>query len=145
MPDGRTWPGWPPLDRRPLDRPPRSPRPDSTGRACRGRAGGTGPVSLRQARRSGASGGFLAGIPASPELLAKVAALPPATEQPGVNAAAARAPDPNFTLRRLLRPFLVAFAVGLVLDGLDALASLAMPRAWSAVASTTAWRPRYCR
>jgi ATP-binding cassette subfamily B protein len=77
--------------------------------------------------RAAASGGFLAGIPASPELLAKVDALPPATEQPGVNAAAARAPDPNFTLRRLLRPFLVAFAVGLVLDALDALASLAMP------------------
>ena len=77
--------------------------------------------------RTSASEGFLAGIPASPELLAKVDALPPATEQPGVDAAAARAPDRHFTLRRLLRPFLVAFAVGLVLDGLDALASLAMP------------------
>jgi ATP-binding cassette subfamily B protein len=77
--------------------------------------------------RAGASGSFLTGIPASPELLAKVAALPPATEEPGVDAAAARAPDPHFTLRRLLRPFLAAFAVGLVLDGLDALASLAMP------------------
>jgi ATP-binding cassette subfamily B protein len=56
-----------------------------------------------------------------------VDALPPATEQPGVDAATARAPDPHFTLRRLLRPFLAAFAVGLVLDGLDALANLAMP------------------
>ncbi len=74
-----------------------------------------------------ASGSFLAGIPASPELLAQVDALPPATETPGVDTAAARAPDPHFTLRRLLRPFLIAFAVGLVLDGLDALASLAMP------------------
>jgi ATP-binding cassette subfamily B protein len=77
--------------------------------------------------RSGASDGFLAGIAASPELLAKVAALPPGSEQPGVDAAAARAPDPHFTLRRLLRPFLAAFAVGLVLDALDALANLAMP------------------
>jgi ATP-binding cassette subfamily B protein len=77
--------------------------------------------------RNANSSGFLAGIPASPELLAKVAALPPASEEPGVDAAAARAPDPHFTLRRLLRPFLAAFAVGLVLDGLDALASLAMP------------------
>ena len=77
--------------------------------------------------RSSVSDGFLAGIPASPELLARVAALPPATEQPGVDAAAARAPDPRFTLRRLLRPFLAAFAVGLALDGLDALANLAMP------------------
>jgi len=44
-----------------------------------------------------------------------------------VDDAAASAPDPHFTLRRLLRPFLVAFAVGLLLDGLDALANLAMP------------------
>jgi len=77
--------------------------------------------------RTSASGSFLAGIPASPELLAQVDALPPASETPGVNTATARAPDPHFTLRRLLRPFLIAFAVGLVLDGLDALASLAMP------------------
>jgi ATP-binding cassette subfamily B protein len=77
--------------------------------------------------RSNASGSFLAGVPASPELLAQVDALPPATETPGVATATARAPDPHFTLRRLLRPFLIAFAVGLVLDGLDALASLAMP------------------
>ncbi|HEY1345080.1 MAG TPA: ABC transporter ATP-binding protein, partial [Streptosporangiaceae bacterium] len=39
----------------------------------------------------------------------------------------ARAADPRFTLRRLLRPFAIAFGVGLVLDGLDALANLAMP------------------
>jgi len=77
--------------------------------------------------RGGASDGFLSGIPPSPELLAKVDALPPASETPGVATAVARAPDPHFTLRRLLRPFLAAFAVGLVLDGLDALANLAMP------------------
>ncbi|MBO0817806.1 MAG: ABC transporter ATP-binding protein, partial [Actinobacteria bacterium] len=77
--------------------------------------------------RTSASGSFLAGVPASPELLAQVDALPPASETPGVDTATARAPDPHFTLRRLLRPFLAAFAVGLVLDGLDALASLAMP------------------
>ncbi len=74
-----------------------------------------------------AGGGFLAGIPASPELLAQVDALPPATDTPGVDAGQARAADPHFTLRRLLRPFAVAFMVGLVLDGLDALANLAMP------------------
>src|SRR5262249_58222274 len=60
------------------------------------------------------------------ELRAQADALPPAPETPGVATATARAPDPHFTLRRLLRPFLIAFAVGLVLDGLDALASLAM-------------------
>jgi len=77
--------------------------------------------------RTAASAGFLTGVPASPELLARVDSLPPATEEPGVDDAAASAPDPHFTLRRLLRPFLVAFAVGLLLDGLDALANLAMP------------------
>ncbi len=107
--------------------------PAAPGRAAVPRAAAGEPAAPVPARstsgrlRASASGGFLAGIPASPELLAKVDALPPATEQPGVDAAAARAPDPHFTLRRLLRPFLVAFAVGLVLDGLDALANLAMP------------------
>ncbi len=71
--------------------------------------------------------GFLAGLPPSPELLAKVEALPPATDTPGVDTGQARAADPGFTLRRLLRPFLVAFGVALVLDALDALANLAMP------------------
>ena len=74
-----------------------------------------------------AGGGFLAGIPASPELLAQVDALPPATDTPGVDSGQARAADPRFTLRRLLRPFAIAFMVGLVLDALDALANLAMP------------------
>jgi ATP-binding cassette, subfamily B, bacterial len=74
-----------------------------------------------------AGGGFLAGIPASPELLAQVDALPPATDKPGIDSSQARAADPRFTLRRLLRPFAIAFMVGLVLDGLDALANLAMP------------------
>ncbi len=66
--------------------------------------------------RSGAGGGMLAGIPPTPELLAKVDALPPAGELPGVSRAAARAADPRFTLRRLLRPIALALFVGLVLD-----------------------------
>jgi len=86
------------------------------GAAARGGRGG-----------SGAAGGMLAGIPPTPELLAKVAALPPANELPGVSQAASRAADPHFTLRRLLRPIALALFVGLVLDGLDAVASIAMP------------------
>jgi ATP-binding cassette subfamily B protein len=87
----------------------------AAGRGVAGRAGGA------------AAGSMLAGIPPSPELLAKVAALPPATDQPNVDEAAARAPDRHFTLRRLLRPFAIALVIGLVLDGLDALAGVAMP------------------
>jgi ATP-binding cassette, subfamily B, bacterial len=76
---------------------------------------------------SGAAGGMLAGIPPTPELLAKVDALPPANELPHVNRTQARAGDPHFTLRRLLRPIALALFVGLVLDGLDAVASIVMP------------------
>ena len=76
---------------------------------------------------SGAGGGMLAGIPPTPELLAKVDALPPANELPGVSQAGSRAADPRFTLRRLLRPIALALFIGLVLDGLDAVASVAMP------------------
>ena len=41
--------------------------------------------------------------------------------------ASARAGDRHFTLRRLLRPLAIAMLVGLILDGLDALATLALP------------------
>ena len=89
---------------------------------ARGRTGG----------RGGGGGGagissMMAGIPASPELLAKVDALPPARDVPGVDVGWARAPAPRFRLRQVLRPFAVGLIIGLVLDALDALASLAMP------------------
>ena len=87
---------------------------------ARGRAGGRG---------GGGAGmsSMMAGIPASPELLAKVDALPPARDVPGVDVGWARAPAPRFRLRQVLRPFAVGLIIGLVLDALDALASLAMP------------------
>jgi len=75
----------------------------------------------------GAMAGWMAGIPATPELLARVDALPPANDQPNVSRSWSRAGDPHFNLRRLLKPFAVALIAGLVLDGLDALASIAMP------------------
>ena len=91
-----------------------------------GRAGGAAQQGA--ALTGGATGGgWMAGVPASPELLAKVDALPAATETPGVDESFARAPDPHFTLRKLLRPFAVALIIGLVLDGLDALANTVMP------------------
>ena len=88
------------------------------GAAARGGRGGAGAA---------AAGSMLAGIPPTPALLAKVDALPPADEVPGVNQAGARAGDPHFTLSRLLRPIALAMIFGLVLDGLDAVASVAMP------------------
>jgi ATP-binding cassette subfamily B protein len=83
--------------------------------------------------RSAAGGGgghwgsMLAGIPASPELLAKVDALPSASDLPGVGQSWSRAADPRFTLTRLLRPVALALFIGLVLDALDAIAGVAMP------------------
>ncbi len=94
------------------------PRLGGGGRARVGRSGGAG---------SGGVTGMLVGIPPSPELLAQVDALPPADDEPEIDGRSARAADPHFTLRKLLRPFALALIIGLVLDGLDALASVAMP------------------
>jgi len=98
-------------------------------RASGGAVAGRGGAAQRGAALSGGAtgGGWLAGVPPSPELLEKVAALPPATDTPDVDQSFARAGDPRFTLRRLLKPFAIALGVGLILDGLDALAGVVMP------------------
>ena len=94
-------------------------------------APGAGPTRRRAAAAAAANAGPVTGaltsLPPSPELLAQVDALPPANDQPDVDLAGARAGDRHFTLRRLLRPLTVALILGLVLDGLDALAGLALP------------------
>jgi ATP-binding cassette subfamily B protein len=94
-----------------------------------GGGGRAGSASQRGAALTGGAtgGGWLAGVPASPELLARVDALPPATESPDVDESFARAPEPHFTLRKLLRPFAIALLIGLALDGLDAIANTVMP------------------
>jgi ATP-binding cassette subfamily B protein len=71
--------------------------------------------------------GTFESLPPSPELLAQVAALPPARDVPEVDIAAARAADRRFSLRWLLKPLAAALVIGLILDGLDALAGLALP------------------
>ncbi len=117
---------WPP----PAGRDGREPTVDSPAAGAAGGPAGYGAQGRSSARGGGRSStvtGMLADIPPSPELLAKVAALPPATDVPDVSRSWARAADPHFTLRRLLRPFAVALTAGLILDGLDALASIAMP------------------
>ncbi|NUP49802.1 MAG: ABC transporter ATP-binding protein [Catenulispora sp.] len=75
----------------------------------------------------GGFGGFLASLPPTPELLAKVAALPAATDTPHVDQATARAADPGFSLRTLLRPFRAALLLGLLLVAADTTAGLALP------------------
>jgi len=71
--------------------------------------------------------GTFESLPPSPELLARVDALPPARDMPEVDIAQARAADRHFTLRSLLRPLAAALVIGLILDALDAVAGLALP------------------
>ena len=71
--------------------------------------------------------GAMGNLPPTPELLGQVGALPPARDMPQVDRQYARAGDRNFTLTKLLRPLAVAMLAGLILDGLDALASLTLP------------------
>ncbi|WP_087928035.1 ABC transporter ATP-binding protein [Streptomyces albireticuli] len=69
----------------------------------------------------------LAGMPATPELLAKVAALPPATDTPDVDEERAARPEKEFGLRQLLRGFGGPLALSLLLVALDAVAGLLLP------------------
>ncbi|HEY0933547.1 MAG TPA: ABC transporter ATP-binding protein [Trebonia sp.] len=94
-----------------------------------GRASTADRTSGGRAARAGGShmDGMIGSVPPSPELLAKVAALPPLKDKPKVDITRARAGDTDFTLRKLLRPIAVALIAGLVLDGLDAAANLALP------------------
>ncbi len=92
-----------------------------------GIGGGRGRVAVGGRGVGVADGGMLAGIPPTPELLARVAALPPANDKPDVDPAFSRTPDPKFSLSRLLRPFAIALIAGLILDGLDAIAGVALP------------------
>jgi ATP-binding cassette, subfamily B, bacterial len=93
-----------------------------------GGAGGRGRGGRAGAGAGGANiSGMFASLPPSPQLLAQVDALPPVKDQPHVDLGQARAPDRHFSLRRLLRPLALALTIGLLLDGLDALAGLALP------------------
>ncbi len=88
--------------------------------------------SARGQDHTGAGGGHgfhgaMGDVPPTPELLAQVDALPPARDVPQVSQEQARAGDRHFTLTKLLRPLAVAMLAGLILDGLDALATLALP------------------
>ncbi|MER8089262.1 ABC transporter ATP-binding protein [Streptomyces sp. NPDC058316] len=68
-----------------------------------------------------------AGMPATPELLAQVEALPPATDTPDIDEARAVRPEESYGLRRLLRGFGLPLLVSLVLVAVDAGAGLLLP------------------
>ncbi|MFF0814927.1 ABC transporter ATP-binding protein [Rhodococcus sp. NPDC003318] len=77
--------------------------------------------------RGGAGGGLLSAAPPSAEVLARIEGLPALTGEPEVPRADTRAADPEFGLRRLIRPLRGPLALGLLLVGLDALAQIAVP------------------
>ncbi|MET9541961.1 ABC transporter ATP-binding protein [Streptomyces sp. NPDC006553] len=64
---------------------------------------------------------------ATPELLAAVEALPPATDTPGIDEGRAVSPEDSYGLRRLLRGFGVPLLISLGLVALDAGAGLLLP------------------
>lgn len=84
-------------------------------------------VSGAQAGRPGGFASELAASPGSPELLARVAALPPADDVPEVDEAQAERAEESYGLRRLLRGFGAALAVALLFAALDAGFGLALP------------------
>ncbi|WP_245239307.1 ABC transporter ATP-binding protein [Streptomyces sp. MZ04] len=69
----------------------------------------------------------LSGMPATPELLAQVDALPPATDTPGIDEARAVTPEESYGLRRLLAGFGKPLLLALLLVAVDAGMSLLLP------------------
>ncbi len=75
----------------------------------------------------GGGGGWRLNLVPTPELLARVAALPPVRDEAVVDLRREAGPDPGFSLRRLLGEFRRPLLAGLTLVVLDGLASLAGP------------------
>jgi len=101
-----------------------APAAAAVGGVGRGGGGRGGPAG---GPGGGDMGGALGALPPTPELLAGVAALPPATERPALPGVDLRSPDPEFSLGGLLRPVRRMLAVTLALVVGDALASIAFP------------------
>ncbi|HEY3895242.1 MAG TPA: ABC transporter ATP-binding protein [Pseudonocardiaceae bacterium] len=120
-PDGITAQLWPPTEA--SDAPEGTHDGSQTGQAARNAVG----LARGGAARGGLSGGMASAIGPTPELLAAVAALPPATAQPDTGGRDPTAPDPNLRLPRLVRPVLGWLALTAFLVGLDALASVTFP------------------
>lgn len=88
------------------------------------------PPSARAGRGRGNGGtgsGALGAMPATPEIEAAVAALPTATEDPGMDALDLRSPDPTFKLTSLLSPVRWLLAVVVALVAFDTAAGLVFP------------------
>jgi ATP-binding cassette subfamily B protein len=80
-----------------------------------------------QSGRPGGFAGALAAMPGSPELLARVDALPPADDVPEIDEAHAERAEESYGLRRLLHGFGRPLLVALFFLVVDALAGLGLP------------------
>ncbi|GJF34822.1 ABC transporter [Kitasatospora sp. NE20-6] len=107
------------------DRTPADPADLAAGPATGSTGSADGPAPADGTRTPPAAAPRKAGDDA--ELLAKVAALPPAADTPDVRPAEAEAGDPNFGLRTLLAPFRRPLALALLLVALDTAAGLTLP------------------
>ncbi|MBT2407649.1 MULTISPECIES: ABC transporter ATP-binding protein [unclassified Streptomyces] len=107
--------------------------PELWRRQDKDKAGGTSAPAAAAGAPAGAPGaghsmaGAVAGMPATPELLAQVAALPPADDTPDVDETRAAAAEDSYNLRRLLRGFWAPLAISLGLVAVDAGAGLLLP------------------
>ncbi|PPJ01312.1 ABC transporter ATP-binding protein [Nocardia nova] len=72
-------------------------------------------------------GGMMTSAPPSGDVQALIDALPPVTGEPKVPETFTRTADPEFGLRRLLRPFAGPLLAGLGLVALDAIAQILIP------------------
>jgi ATP-binding cassette subfamily B protein len=97
------------------------------GGGTRPRAVTLGAPALGPGLGRGGGSGWQANLAPTPQLLARVAALPPVRDVPRVDLERESRPQPGFTLARLLREFRRPLLLGLVLVVLDALAGLAGP------------------
>ncbi len=96
----------------------RTPSPAAAVRVGGGGGGGGG---------MGASAGWGGALAPTPELLAQVDALGPATADPRIDVVAESAPSPDFKFLRFLRRYRPWLLVGLFLVALDATCTLAGP------------------
>ncbi|MEV6728838.1 MULTISPECIES: ABC transporter ATP-binding protein [unclassified Streptomyces] len=95
---------------------------ESESAAAVGTAAGTGAPGAAPSMA-----GAVAGMPATPELLAQVAALPPADDEPAVDEDRAASAEKSYNLRRLLHGFWAPLAVSLGLVAVDAGSGLLLP------------------
>ncbi len=92
-----------------------------------GRAPGAGGWGAGGMGGGGGWGAVAAFAPPTPELLEQVDKLRPLEGEPDVDLTREIAPDRNFSLRRFIRPFRWALAVGLVLVVIDTVTTLVGP------------------